>query len=358
VSSRNLVFKLLGVLILLSSFALGWLIMDYNAFLRTPVNIGAQDVTYVIEPGTSVKRLARDLQAQGIIEKPWVFIAMTRLRGVAGAIKAGEYAFRPGLTPPQLLEQIVKGEVIQYALTLVEGWSFRQVMAAVDADPHLEHTLSGLDDAAIMAALGYSDVHPEGRFYPDTYHFSRGMTDVAFLQRAYTAMAQRLAEEWAQRKEGLPLKTPDEALILASIIEKETGLVSERDHIAGVFVRRLKKGMYLQTDPTVIYGLGPAFDGNLRRRDLQADTPYNTYRRKGLPPTPIAMPGGDAIRAALHPAPGKALYFVARGDGSHQFSATLAEHNKAVIKYQLGGKARPFSSRPAARDDVKTSTAN
>jgi UPF0755 protein len=261
-------------------------------------------------------------------------------------IQAGTYRIMTGTTPPALLKQIVEGRVAQFGLTLVEGWNIYQVMDAIERSDSLKHTLRGMSNAQIMERLGRPAEHPEGRFFPETYKFPKGLTDLAFLQRAYRLMEERLAYEWEQREPGLPYKSPYEALIMASIVEKETGLASERRQIAGVFVRRLKKGMRLQTDPTVIYGLGVGFDGNLRRRDLLADNPYNTYRKAGLPPTPIAMPGADAIHAALHPAPGNALYFVARGDGSHHFSATLEEHNGAVIKYQLKGKPRPFSSSP------------
>ena len=217
----------------------------------------------------------------------------------------------------------------------MEGWNFKQVLAAVSGHEALKHTLKGLTDGEIMARLGHPGEHPEGRFYPDTYKFPRGTTDAAFLERAYQSMSRLLAEEWGKRDPDLPLKTPYEALILASIVEKETGVADERSEIAGVFVRRLRKGMKLQTDPTVIYGMGDNFKGNIRRRDLKQDTPYNTYVHTGLPPTPISMPGSAAIRAVLHPAPGKSLYFVARGDGSHYFSKSLAEHNRAVRKFQL-----------------------
>jgi UPF0755 protein len=226
-------------------------------------------------------------------------------------------------------------------LTLVEGWNFREVLEAVREHPVIVDTLPAEATASdVMALLGHPDEHPEGRFFPDTYLFPRDTTDVQFLMRAFERMETILEDEWEQRAAELPLKDPYEALILASIIEKETGRADERTEIAGVFIRRLRKGMLLQTDPTVIYGLGDSFDGNLRRRDLEADNPYNTYRRAGLTPTPIAMPGRDAIHAALHPADGDALYFVAKGDGSHQFSATLGEHNRAVRRYQLKGGKR------------------
>ncbi len=341
---RSILFKAVALLILAASLVGGWLMMDYRAFLHTPLAVEEGGARFVVKPGTNLSAVAHGLARQGLLDRPRYFVLHARLEGVADSIQAGEYAIAPGTTPSALLQDMVAGRVIQYSLTLVEGWTFRQVMDAVRNDPYLTHTLNGLDDAALMARLGHPDLHPEGRFFPDTYRFPRGTTDVAFLQRAFDAMHAHLAQEWAQRDEGLPLKTPYEALILASIVEKETALPRERRAIAGVFVRRLQKGMRLQTDPTVIYGLGAAFDGNLHRRDLRRDDPYNTYRHRGLPPTPIAMPGLDSLHAALHPAPGDALYFVSKGDGSHAFSATLEEHNRAVVKYQLNGRARPFSS--------------
>jgi UPF0755 protein len=228
--------------------------------------------------------------------------------------------------------------VIQYPLTLVEGRTFRQALAVIASDPVLVADIGALTDEEIIARIGHPGVHPEGRLFPDTYLFPRGMGALDLVKRAYGRMEAVLAEEWDKRAPGLPFKDPYEALILASIVEKETGLAAERPEIAGVFVRRMQKGMRLQTDPTVIYGLGAAFDGNLRRVDLTTDTPYNTYTRGGLPPTPIALPGREAIHAVLHPAAGDSLYFVAKGDGSHAFSATLDEHNRAVRRYQLGGQ--------------------
>jgi UPF0755 protein len=235
-----------------------------------------------------------------------------------------------------LLNKIVAGEVEQFFLTIVEGWTFRQMLAAVHQHPEIDKKLAELNDEEIMRTLNLPAVHPEGQFMPDTYHFPDGTTDIQFLKRGWKAMQDYLHAQWQQRDEGLPLKSPYEALILASIVEKETGLARERPEIAGVFVRRLQKGMKLQTDPTVIYGIGPQFDGNIRRKDLRKDTPYNTYTRYGLPPTPIALPGKAAIKATLHPADGNSLYFVAKGDGSHQFSDTLDEHNRAVRRFQLG----------------------
>ena len=234
-----------------------------------------------------------------------------------------------------MLALLVSGRSVSYSLTLLEGWNIRQVRAAVAGHEALRQTLEGVDNLDLMERLGHPGKHPEGRFFPDTYQFRRGTTDVEFLLRAMRKMDEELAQAWQARAENIPLQSAEEALILASIIEKETGLASERPQIAGVFSRRLQKGMKLQTDPTVIYGMGEDFDGNIRRKDLREDTPYNTYVHTGLPPTPICMPGREALRAAVDPAPGNSLFFVSRGDGSHVFSATLKEHNAAVRQYQL-----------------------
>ncbi|MFZ5592829.1 MAG: endolytic transglycosylase MltG [Pseudomonadota bacterium] len=329
--------KFFGFLILFGSLTIGWMYMDIQQFVETPLHVENNSASYVVAPGATLKAVARDLHERGIIDHPAYLVWLAKWRGVGSNIKAGEYRLTSAMTSMQLLDSLVAGKVVQYSLTLVEGWNFRQVMAAVNGHPRLVHTLTGLTDQQIMAKLGWPDQHPEGRFYPDTYQFSGGFSDVAFLQRAYRMMEQRLEEAWRERASGLPYKAPYEALVMASIVEKETAVPAERPKIAGVFVRRLAIGMPLATDPTVIYGLGAAFDGNLRKQDLLADGPYNTYRRTGLPPTPIAMPGFEALRAVLHPAQGKELYFVARGDGSHYFSATLEEHNKAVARFQLGG---------------------
>ncbi len=251
-------------------------------------------------------------------------------------IKAGSYELTTGITPRTLLRKLARGEEALEAVTLVEGWNFRQVRAAMARESTLKPDSKGLSDADLMKALERPGLHPEGRFFPDTYTYARGSSDMAVLRRAMRAMDRRLEAAWAQRQPGVPLKTADEALILASIIEKETGRPGDRPAIAGVFANRLRIGMPLQTDPTVIYGMGEAFDGNLRKKDLQADTPWNTYLRTGLPPTPIAMPGKDSLLAAVQPASSKDLYFVARGDGTSQFSPTLEEHNRAVNKYQRG----------------------
>jgi UPF0755 protein len=292
-------------------------------------------VIYEVPRGASLATVARDLEQAGMIGHANYLQWYGRYTGQASRIRAGEYRLSDDLIPDTLLALLVSGQSVSYSLTLLEGWTFRQVRAALAAHPALQQTLQELDDDAVMARLELPGQHPEGRFFPDTYQFPRGLTDLEFLRRALHMMDDELAAAWSGRDPDLPLSSPYEALILASIVEKETGQADERSEIAGVFTRRLRKGMKLQTDPTVIYGIGEDFDGNIRRKDLQDDTPYNTYLHTGLPPTPICMPGREALRAAVHPAAGKTLYFVARGDGSHAFSATLEEHNAAVRKYQL-----------------------
>lgn len=332
---KRLVFKFTGALVLAVIIAAGWGVFTYQQFVAQPMTVtGDEPILLQVAPGSSVRKIARSMQQQGLIENGRYFVWMARLQGKASQLQAGEYLIEKGMSPSQLLANMVTGKVRQYSITLLEGWNFRQVMAALDESPYLDHQLKGLTADEIMARLGRAGEHPEGRFFPDTYHFPRGLSDVDFLKRAYSAMATRLEEEWQHRAEGLPLKSAYEALILASIVEKETGVTGERPQIAGIFVRRLRIGMRLQTDPTVIYGMGLAYDGNIRYRDLRKDTPYNTYTRYGLTPTPIAMPSGEAIHAALHPDEGNSLYFVSRGDGSHHFSATLEEHECAVNKYQ------------------------
>lgn len=341
---KNIIFKLSGIVILISSFAVAWFAMEYNTFKKNPLNISGEGFKYEIKAGMTLTSVTKKLAAQGILDRPRFLRWVAKWRGVANEIKVGEYNFPAGTTPLALLDKIVSGQVIQYSLTIVEGWNFKQLRGAVKNNKHLLHTIGNLNKEKIMSKLGYPGLHPEGRFYPDTYLYPNNTTDIDFLKRAYTAMEKKLAEEWQQRIGALPFDSSYEALILASIVEKETGLSSERKAIAGVFVRRLEKKMRLQTDPTVIYGLGDKYNGNIKLRDLKRDTPYNTYRRRGLPPTPIAMPGGESINAALHPKEGDELYFVARGDGSHEFSSTLKQHNKAVVKYQLKGRRKSFSS--------------
>ena len=326
----------LAALALVFGPALYLVYADYRRFIDTPLGVPAGALMLEVKTGSGIADLARELRRQpGLLRSAPYLEAYVRLNGLAPRLKAGEYAITPGLTPRALIDRIVAGRVIQYPLTVVEGWTFRQLRQALAAQPKLVQTLQGSSNAEVMARLGRAGEHPEGRFLPDTYHFPAGFTDEAFLRRALAAMDRRLAEVWSRRAPDVPLSDPYQALILASIIEKETAVPAERPDIAGVFARRLRKGMRLQTDPTVIYGLGEAFDGDLRRQDLAADTPYNTYTHNGLPPTPIALPGSDSLNAAVNPAPGDSLYFVADGQGGHVFSATLEEHNRAVRRYQL-----------------------
>lgn len=337
---------ILGLVIVGGAAVLGWLHHAHQRALDQPlIPAGAEAQSYVLEPGTSLVALAGALSARGWLDEPRTLIWEGRRRGVASRLQAGEYAIEPGMTPRELLEAMVAGRIVQHQVTLLEGWTFRQALEALHGHPELEATLSDASFETIMARLDREGQHPEGLFYPDTYHFSRGTSDLDILRRALNRMEQVLQRSWSERRPDLPLDEPYEALVLASIVEKETGAAEERPIIAGVFIRRLRIGMRLQTDPTVIYGMGEAFDGDLRRRDLRADTPYNTYRRDGLPPTPIALAGEAAIDAVLNPTEGEALFFVARGDGTHAFSATLAEHNRAVACYQLG---RASKCEPAA----------
>ena len=340
----RLLYRLAAIATVLSSFILGWFWFDYKQFLDTPIQLKESKQSLLIEPGQSLRTVAHNLVRDELIEDERYFRVLARLSGKSSRIQAGEYLLTGTMSPEELLNKLVEGRVRQYGLTLIEGWKFSEMLALVKKSPDLKHTLKGMSPEEIMAEIGYPDIHPEGRFLPDTYHFPKGMSDREFLRRAYQTMEQFLEQAWAERDETIPLKTSFDALILASIVEKETGMASERPEIAGVFTRRLEKRMRLQTDPTVIYGLGDSFDGNIRRRHLTEDNPYNTYTRHGLPPTPIAMPGREAILAALHPVAGDAIYFVAKGDGSHHFSATLKEHNNAVIKYQLKGRKKSFSS--------------
>ncbi|HAU57190.1 MAG TPA: endolytic transglycosylase MltG [Comamonadaceae bacterium] len=305
-------------------------------WLHAPLPMGSEPLELAIEPGTLPRGVAQDVQAAGVRVDARILYAFFRLSGRGRDIRAGNYEIPPGTTPLVLLDKLVRGEETLRTLTLVEGWTFRQVRTALARDEQLKHDTAELSDAALMERLGRPGVHPEGRFFPDTYTYAKGSSELAVLRRALHAMDRRLEAAWAQRAADTPLKSADEALILASIVEKETGRASDRAQIAGVFTNRLRNGMLLQTDPTVIYGLGEKFDGNLRRKDLLADTPWNTYTRAGLPPTPIAMPGKASLLAAVQPERTKALYFVARGDGSSHFSSSLDEHNRAVNRFQRG----------------------
>ncbi|MFZ5568504.1 MAG: endolytic transglycosylase MltG [Pseudomonadota bacterium] len=305
-------------------------------WLQRPVPMKSEMVEITVEPGMSARAVVQALVKGGVEVDPQLLYWWIRLSGQARQIKAGSYEIGRGPTPRTLLSKLVRGEVAQRSVTLAEGLTFAQWRVTLRNAPHLRQDGQDLDPEALMARLGRPGVHPEGRFFPSTYTYAKGSSDLALLRRAMQEMDQRLAAAWARRAPDSPLRTPDEALILASIVEKETGRASDRGQISGVFNNRLRKGMLLQTDPTVIYGLGEKFDGNLRKRDLQTDTPWNTYTRKGLPPTPIAMPGQESLLAAVQPEQTSALYFVARGDGTSAFSATLEEHNRAVRKYQLG----------------------
>ena len=323
----------LAMLALVAAAAWGW--HDFNRFARTPLRVTTIGDSIDIARGSSFKTIVADLRQQGVTRAhPLYWRALAEQMRVAGRLHAGEYALTPGITPRTLLVNMAAGRVLQRNLTIVDGWTFQELRQALARAEKLKHDSSGLDDAAVMQRIGAAGENPEGRFLPETYAYVKGDSDLDILRRAHEAMVKTLASLWAGRAPDLPLATPYDALILASIVEKETGKPDERAQIAGVFVRRLRHHMLLQTDPTVIYGMGARYAGNIRRSDLTTDTPYNTYTRPGLPPTPIALPGKAALQATLHPAAGDALYFVARGDGGHVFSSTLAEHNRNVDCYQ------------------------
>lgn len=316
------------VLVLLTSVVLAGFWNRYQEFLQTPLQTGESGLVVMVEPGASIRSVVASLEQQGATRADWRWRLLSRFKPVT--IKAGEYELDSGLTPPAFLDLLAMGKVIKYRFTIVEGWSFGQLLAALADDPVLEHSFTS--ETALEDPDGLPDGNPEGWFLPETYVFVRGDTDVHILRRAHRDMSDVLAEVWAGRDAGLPYETPYELLIMASIIEKETSLEGERAEIAGVFVRRLLNKWRLETDPTVIYGMGEDYQGNIRRQDLKLDTPYNTYRRHGLPPTPIAMPGRASLHAAAHPAPGEAMFFVANGQGGHTFSSTLEAHNEAVKK--------------------------
>ena len=330
---RKVFISLGGVfLVLLTVAAASFLIM--GSWAKKPLELSAP-MEFTVKKGASLISVVNRLSDLGVIDSPRALSLYGRFTGYSRNLQAGEYWLEPGMTGLALLEKFASGDVQQHPVTLIEGQTFFEYTRVLMDTPKLTPVLSGLAANQIMEKLGYPGEHYDGWFYPDTYYFQKGDTDLDILNRAYVRMKEVLAKEWKNRATELPYNSPYEALIMASLIEKETGLASERPEIAGVFVRRLEKGMRLQTDPSVIYGLGAKYTGNLTRNDLQKKSPYNTYRVLGLPPTPIANPGVDAIRAALHPAKGKALYFVAKGNGSHQFSETLAAHQEAVRKYQL-----------------------
>jgi len=326
----------LALLLIVASVSLGYFWQRYLTFANHGLALPDGEQVLIIDKGDGFNEVLAKMRALGVTQGSdldWKTLAVTMK--VVSHLQVGEYAIKPGMSPRKLLRHLRKGEVIQHPFTIVEGWNIRDLRSALARDAHLLHKIDQLNDAELMAKLDRSGVFPEGRFLPETYNFTRGSSDLQILGRAADAMDKTLADVWKQRDKDLSLKSPDDLLTLASIVEKETGKESERPMIAGVFVRRLKIGMRLETDPTVIYGMGSAYDGNIRKTDLLTDTPYNTYTRYGLPPTPIAMPGRDALLAAAHPAKGDALYFVGIGGGSHHFSATYAEHQAFVDKYQM-----------------------
>jgi UPF0755 protein len=326
----RLVLRVIAVAVLAGIGLACWLAW----FAFKPVALVSTPLEFSIAPGLGLKACAQQMRQAGVGFAPWQFSLLGRLAGRAGNIKAGSYEVSEGITPWELLNKLTRGDVTEAEIVFVEGRTFRQMRAALDAHPHVRHDTLGLGDQEVLARIGAAETHPEGLFFPDTYLFPKSSSDLNILRRAYRAMQRRLAAEWAERDPATPYSTPYQALVMASIVEKETGLGEDRPLVAAVFVNRLRRGMLLQTDPTVIYGLGDLFDGNLRKRDLGADTPYNTYVRPGLPPTPIAMPGQASLQAALRPPASDMLYFVARGDGSSAFSRSLEEHNRAVAKFQ------------------------
>jgi len=330
----NRIFRLFLLLLAVGAGVAGWL--AWRAYTE-PLRVPAPAFAFDVRQGATLTAVARELGAAGVLPYPIALVALGRVRGLDRGIKAGSYEIAPGITLPDLLAKLTQGDVTQTSIDIVEGATFGDLKRALRGNPDVKNTVLDLPDDEIMARLGTSGP-PEGRFFPDTYFFVAGSPDVAILNRARKAMDTRLAAAWEQRASGLPFATPYEALIVASILEKETGKPVDRPLIASVFVNRMRKNMRLQSDPTVIYGMGARFDGDLRRRDLEADTPFNTYTREGLPPTPIALPSQAALDATLHPPATEYLYFVARGDGTSKFSANLAEHNRAVSRYQKGGR--------------------
>jgi len=312
--------------------------------MSTAMSIPAEGLIIKVESGSNLTRIANHLYKTNAISEPRYLVWYARWTSQATKIHIGEYKLDAGATPETFLENIANGNVIQYSVTIIEGWNFKQLRTALKNNNHITHTIKNKTNEQIMTMIDQAGLHPEGRFMPDTYHFPSGEEDLDVLKRAFRSMNNYLTKKWDDRDVGIPIKNSYEALILASIVEKETGLASERAAIAGVFSRRLIKKMRLQSDPTVIYGMGARYKGNIRRSDLKQKTAYNTYRIFGLPPTPIAMPGREAINAVLRPEEGESMYFVAQGNGGHYFSATLDEHNRAVIKYQLKGRKKSFSS--------------
>lgn len=322
--------RTINAAIFLSLLAASWIVYFANTSLQPPQS----PYEFTLKHGSSLRAIARQFRTEGLLSEHWSFIVLVKILGKEGEIKAGNYQLDREITPLQLVRKITQGDVSQSEIVFIEGWNFKQMRKALNEHPAVRHDSAGLSDKELLQRLGVQEEKAEGLFFPDTYYFSNGMSDLTLLKRAYQIMGQRLAEAWRERSPNLPFSTPYEALIMASIVEKETGRASERPMIAAVFINRLRIGMRLQTDPTVIYGLGEAFDGNLRKSDLTTDNPYNTYTRAGLPPGPIAMPGWASVQATLHPSATSALYFVSKGDGTHYFSRNLDEHNQAVNRYQ------------------------
>jgi UPF0755 protein len=322
---------------LILSLVGGWMLMDYHSAIHNPALV--RHTVYIeIEKGDSVNSIIDKLVAQKLAVKPFWFKVIAFQSNALKKLKTGEYELTSGLTIPQILALFVQGKTKQHAITFPEGWSFKEILREIEKNPNLEHSLNGIGFQSLMSKLKSDWQSPEGLFFPDTYFFEKHTSDLSVLKRAYDKMQQVLQQEWRNKAEDLPFKSPYEALILASIVEKETGAAAERPLIAGVFIRRLEQNMLLQTDPTVIYGMGEAYQGDIKSKDLTNATPYNTYVISGLPPTPIAMPGREALNAVLHPDKGDSLYFVARGDGTHVFSATLKAHNVAVNEFQRNKK--------------------
>lgn len=335
---RRKLLLLLETGLVLAGLLLGASAWKINSALEQPLNI-TQEELLDVPTGSTPSGTFNRLEADGVLEDAFWLRLYWRFNLATQPLHSGEYRMLPGMSAQGLIGLWQRGEVVQYSLTLVEGWNFRQVRAALAKNDKLEQTLAGLSDSELMEKLGHAGVFPEGRFFPDTYRFVRGMTDAEVLEKAYDRLEEVLAKEWSKRSPDVPYSEPYQALIMASLVEKETGVPQERGQIAGVFVRRMQIGMMLQTDPTVIYGLGERYNGKLTRASLREPTPYNTYVIFGLPPTPIAMVGREAIHAALNPVAGSSLYFVARGDGSHVFSDDLDAHNNAVREYQLKRRA-------------------
>lgn len=327
----SLLRKFLLILFLSGLSLAGWI---YHFSLK-PLDLQDSPQDLVLKHGSSLRGISQQLVNEHVLSEPWSFILLVRIHGKASEVKAGNYQLEKGMTAYDLFQMVTSGNTVQRSITFIEGWTFRQMRDALNADESVRHLTMHMSDADILSQVGAGESVAEGLFFPDSYYFSGGTSDLDILKRAYQTMQRKLDTAWRLRDSGLPYGSAYQALIMASIVEKETGRGEERPLISRVFLNRLKLGMRLQTDPTVIYGMGDQFDGNLRKKDLLTDTPYNTYTRFGLPPTPIAMPGLASIEAALHPSQGDALYFVGKGDGSHAFSATLSEHNRAVVHYQL-----------------------